>query len=71
MTDRTISLLVTLDKEYRTDDAETIIDAINMIKGVLSVKTIVTGTKDYMNAHSYKRQIISELYERLNKAFEE
>lgn len=48
MTDRTISLSVTLDNEYRTYDAEFIVNAIKMIKGVLDVTTIKR------DAHFYK-----------------
>lgn len=38
MTDRVVSLTVILDKEYRVDDVEKIIDAIQMVKGVAHVE---------------------------------
>lgn len=37
MTDRYHSLTVVLDHDIREDDAQTIVDAVGMIKGVLSV----------------------------------
>ena len=37
MTDRIHSLAVVLDRDYRDDDVKSIIEAIKMIKGVLSV----------------------------------
>jgi hypothetical protein len=37
MSDRIHSLLVVLDKDYRDDDVECIVDAIKMIKGVADV----------------------------------
>lgn len=38
MTDRVVSLTVILDKEYRVDDVERLIDAIQMVKGVAHVE---------------------------------
>jgi copper chaperone CopZ len=37
MSDHTVSLTVVLDKDYRVDDAEAIMTAIRMVKGVSSV----------------------------------
>ena len=41
MTDRHAGYLVTLDRDIREDDAEAIMAAIHMIKGVISVKPVV------------------------------
>jgi hypothetical protein len=72
MTDRTISLLVTLDKEYRTDDAEFVINAIKMIKGVLEVQTnIADPFEDCMQRQSLKIQAKHEILERIHKFFAE
>lgn len=38
MTDRVMYLAVALDKEYRTDDVQTIVSAIEMIRGVHKVE---------------------------------
>jgi hypothetical protein len=41
MTDRHAGYIVTLDHDIREDDAQRIIEAIEMIKHVISVKPIV------------------------------
>lgn len=48
MTDRFLTLTVVLDRDYRDDDAQSIIDAIKMVKGVLSVKGNVADGSEYM-----------------------
>lgn len=47
MTDTFHSLTVILDREVREDDAEFIINAIKMIKGVASVRGNVTDGNHY------------------------
>lgn len=47
MTDRYHALTVVLDADYRSDDAEQIINAIRQIRGVLSVEPHVTTSSDY------------------------
>jgi len=42
MTDRYHSLLVTLEHDMRTDDAEMLIDAIKALRGVIDVRGNVT-----------------------------
>lgn len=66
MTDRLYSLTVVLDKEYRDDDAEAILDAIRMIKGVAEVSGNVAEPAFYA-AHAQARlelrkQLIDVLY---------
>jgi hypothetical protein len=48
MTDRLKGVLVTFDREIRDDDAEPLLAAIAMIKGVRRVKPYVCGMEDYM-----------------------
>jgi hypothetical protein len=48
MTDRLKGVLVTFDREIRDDDAESILTALKMIKGVLSVDPYVAEAEDYM-----------------------
>lgn len=48
MTDRYKGFLITLEREIRKDDAENIINALKMIKGVQSVKPYVNGLEDWM-----------------------
>jgi hypothetical protein len=47
MTDRIHSLTVALDKDYRADDVQAIVNAIKMVKGVLNVGLNVTDHNDY------------------------
>ena len=48
MTDSYKGFLVTLEKEKRDADAESIITALRMIKGVFDVQPYVAGIEDYM-----------------------
>ncbi len=70
MTDRTISLLVTLEQEYRTDDAEFIINAIKMIKGVLGVDCIISGYEVQLYKQSTKRQLMHEMHKKISDFLE-
>ena len=48
MTDRIRVLTVVLDKDYRDDDCEHVINAIKMIKGVRSVEPEVVDMQDHV-----------------------
>ncbi len=48
MTDRLKGVLVTFDREIRDDDAQPLLEAIKMLRGVLSVKQYICGMEDYM-----------------------
>lgn len=48
MTDRIKGVLITFERDIRDDDAKPIIEALKMIKGVLTVKNYITGMEDYM-----------------------
>jgi len=48
MTDRYKGFLVTLDDCIRDDDAEQIINALKMVKGVHNVKPYIAHYEDYM-----------------------
>jgi len=41
MTDRHAGYLVTLDRDIREDDAEAVITALRMVKGVISVEPVI------------------------------
>ena len=64
MTDRYMGFTVVLDNDYRSDDAQAIIDAIKMIKGVAKVTPEVTDGHDYMN----RTMIAMKIEERIFKA---
>lgn len=48
MTDRYLTLTVVLDKDTRDDDAQGLVDAISLMKGVMSVEGNVADVQDYM-----------------------
>jgi hypothetical protein len=48
MTDRYKGFLVTLDHDTREDDAESIITALQMVKGIHSVKPYISTLEDRM-----------------------
>jgi len=48
MTDRISGLIITLDHDIRVDDAEALINAARMIKGVLSVDPIPASPSDFI-----------------------
>lgn len=51
MTDRIKGVLVTFAQDIRDDDCKPIIEALKMVKGVLTVKPYVTSAEDYMMYH--------------------
>ena len=54
MTDRHAAYIVTLADDVRADDAEQIIAALGMVKGVLSVKPVVA---DNFAAHIERERV--------------
>ena len=66
MTDRIKGYLVTLEGEFRDDDAEYIQKAIEMIRGVSKVKPYVKSAEDYMmyekGYNDCKQEILKLLY---------
>lgn len=61
MTDRFNTLTVVLEKDIRDDDAEHILTAIRMVRGVLSVKGNVSDPSAYMAEERAKREIGQKL----------
>lgn len=59
MTDRLNALTVVLDHDIRDDDAEPLITAITMIRGVQSVTPHVASSADHV-AYSRARHELSE-----------
>lgn len=62
MTDRFFSLTVALEKDIREDDAEHIIKAISMIKGVLEVKGNVSDFSTWTAQERVRREFGNELW---------
>lgn len=63
MTDRYNAVVVTFEKDIRDDDAETIINAIRMIKGVLDVNPNVSDVNMHVAQTRAKIEIINKLYD--------
>ena len=62
MTDRIKGFTVTLDRDFRDDDVEVILNAIKMIRGVANVEpSIVTG-EDHMNRERLKWELRDKFY---------
>ena len=62
MTDRLKGLTVTLEPNIREDDAQAIIDAIKMIKGVSDVATHVADIHHHMAVTTARQEMLTELY---------
>ena len=61
MTDRLKGVCVSFKEDIREDDAQAIIDAIKMIKGVHEVRTSVAGPSDFINRSMVKREVQKKL----------
>ena len=63
MTDRINTITVVLEKEIREDDCESILNAIRMIKGVLSVSANVADPSDYLAIRRARHELMKKIYE--------
>ncbi len=63
MTDRLRSITVVLDQDYREDDAEPILAALRMVKGVAGVTWTTADWKDQIAQEAGTREMRSVLYE--------
>lgn len=61
MTDRTNSLIVVLEQDLHTDDAESIINALKMVKGVLSVEANISNITDHIAKTRAKYELLDKL----------
>ena len=61
MTDRYNAVVVAFDRDIREDDAEAVINAIRMIKGVVNVTPNVTDISDHVAAMRAKRELREKL----------
>jgi len=69
MTDRIKGVYVALDKDYRVDDAEAILDAIKMVKGVLDVvygKDDVVDFDDWNHRARIRQELSAKLWKALH-----
>jgi len=65
MTDRIKGLVVVLDQDYRTDDVDEIVNAIQMVKGVAAVEKNVAEMDDYINRERVRQELVKKLFEAL------
>ena len=63
MTDRLKGCIVVFDADYRDDDAESILEAIGMVKGVQSVTPEVSNSQDWMARERIKFELRDKLFE--------
>lgn len=61
MTDRIKGLTVTLKPNLREDDAEAILNAIRMVKGVVHVETHVADIHHHMAVEQAKRDLRQDM----------
>lgn len=67
MTDRYITLTVALDRDIREDDADVLISAISMLKGVLAVSGNVVDAQAWAIEERIRRDLYNKLYAVLDK----
>lgn len=70
MTDRHFGYIVVLEQEIREDDAEPILAALRMIKGVLSVEPVIGAMEVHIAQARERTRLREKLYkfvESLNK----
>lgn len=63
MTERYYALTVILEKDYRCDDAEPILNAIKMIKGVQDVKTHISDPSTWMAEERARMELGKKILE--------
>lgn len=69
MTDRVRMLTITLDKDYRDDDVESIISAIRHIKGVALVDAKVVDVGEMMARNAIRADVEARLHEAIDSVF--
>ncbi len=63
MTDRINALTVVLENDIRTDDADLLVNAISMIKGVISVEKNVSDSESYIASERARMKLGTKLWE--------
>lgn len=71
MTARTQTIVVALDKEYRDDDIQDLLKAIQLMKGVIKVELIESNHKSHLAAYGMKQQIKKECFDLMKKIWDE
>ena len=63
MTDRFATLTVVLERDFRDDDAESLLTAIRQMRGVLSVTGNVTDLTAHMAEERARRELGAKLWQ--------
>lgn len=63
MTDRLKGVTVVFDRDIRVDDAEAILAAIQMIKGVACVAPSISTSDDWMNRERVRIELVEKIFE--------
>lgn len=66
MTDRLKGVIVTFERDIREDDAEAVLNAIRMIKGVLSVKPLVADVDFHIAEERVRQELTKKLWDVLH-----
>lgn len=61
MTDRHIAYTVVLEKPVREDDAEAIVQALSMVKGVRQVVPLVATIEQYVATETARGELLNAL----------
>jgi len=67
MSTRIKGFAVTLDRDYRDDDAESVRQAIAMVKGVLTVEPVESNIDDLMNRTRVRFELEQQIFDVLRK----
>ncbi len=62
MTDRHAAYIVVLDENLREDDAENVITALGMVKGVATVEPVVASRDQHIAKARMKEDVVGKLY---------
>jgi hypothetical protein len=65
MTDRYNAFVVVLEQDIREDDAQAIINAIKMVKGVLDVTPHTASFEDAIATTRVRQELIEKVYKTL------
>ena len=63
MTDRYCALTVVLDETIRKDDAQKVLAAIRMVKGVVEVRPVVASPEAYWARATALRELKAKLWD--------
>ncbi|HMG15529.1 MAG TPA: hypothetical protein VK590_08790 [Saprospiraceae bacterium] len=61
MTDRYFALSVALEKDIRDDDAESLLQAISMLRGVLKVSPLISSPENWVAEERARHELRMKL----------